>query len=141
MFENDVDVACIQEVSEVNASEIKKFINSKGGYIVFISKPKRNRGIVFFSKNPIELLNMLDVPDNKPYPVVRTSAFGTDITLLGVHFSSLLRTWNIFEFAENYKLRLGQSQSIVAEMKHFQTPAVVMSDFNTTPTEHIVRVF
>ncbi|MFC2170622.1 endonuclease/exonuclease/phosphatase family protein [Calditrichota bacterium] len=139
-FNNNIDIACIQEVKLDYSNSIHEKLKSRGGHSLFVNNNKCDYGIAFISKTALKLESVLEVQGDRSYPLISANVSDTEITLIGVHLSSVIPNWEIIDFIGNYTTRIAQSKAILGKMKESLNPVIICGDFNATATERILRI-
>jgi endonuclease/exonuclease/phosphatase family metal-dependent hydrolase len=144
MDQEDVDLACIQEIRGGDVEYIRSLAKKHGFQYLHIEfTSDSSDGLALISRIPFENTEFIRVPEHenrgRSLPIVQIEVDGTIIHVLGVHLASTPRSSHLDGVGEAWKIREKQVESIINWVNSMDGPTLVLGDFNATPTDGLIR--
>jgi endonuclease/exonuclease/phosphatase (EEP) superfamily protein YafD len=144
---NEIDIACFQEVmpGDIPAALLSSsgWKNSYFGWYG-ATDPDGEDGILVVSRKPLELVEKITCPsfrDPERYLYIfKTRLKGMDINVIAVHLEPINLQGGFKSTRGSWKARLEQARLVSKVAGRLEDPVLVIGDFNSTPTDRVVRV-
>jgi len=143
---NDVDLACFEEVKKKDVpSNLFGNDSEKNGYYAWFGEiaPGAEDGLLIISKKPIELTERIRCPslrdEERFIYIVKTRMRGRLVNVVGLHLEPVSLKEGLRGAVSSWAMRLKQARLTAAAARRLEGPVIIVGDFNSTPTDRVVR--
>ena len=106
--------------------------------------PEAEFGILLASRSPWEEVQVVTAPSLRDsvrsFLIARTEVKGRRVTVVALHLESVGLGDEGIDKAGSWRSRYRQIEIIRQELKRVKGPLIILGDFNTTPTDRILRM-